>query len=64
MTYKIKEARIKAGLTQKELSEKSGVSRSLINSIETGKRTITSTRTLARIADALNVSVGDIFFND
>lgn len=62
MRFKIKEARMKAGMTQSELAEKSGVSRSIISDIETGKRDVTSTRTLSKIASALGVNIGDIFF--
>lgn len=62
MRFKIKAARMKAGMTQTELAEKSGVSRSLIHDLETGKRDVTSTKTLAKIASALGVGIGDIFF--
>ena len=37
MINKVKEFRVNAGLTQKELGEKVGVSRQAINAIETGK---------------------------
>ena len=37
MVNKIKELRERAGLTQKELGERVGVSRQAINAIETGK---------------------------
>ena len=64
MRFKIKEARMKAGMTQAELVENSGVSRSIIHELETGKRDVTSTKTLAKIASALGVGIGDIFFAD
>ena len=62
MRFKIKEARVKAGMTQTALAEKSGVSRSIISQLENGKRDITSTKTLVKIASALGVNIGDIFF--
>ena len=62
MRFKIKEARERAGMTQTELAEKSGVSRSIINQLETGKRDVTSSKTLVKIASALGVNIGDIFF--
>ena len=37
MVNKVKELRERAGLTQKELGERVGVSRQAINAIETGK---------------------------
>lgn len=62
MGYKIKEARERAGLSQAELAEKAGVSRSIINGLETGRASVTTTTTIARIATALGVSVDEIFF--
>lgn len=61
MRFKIREARMKAGMTQTELAEKSGVSRSIISQLENGKRDITSTKTLVKIASTLGVDIGDIF---
>lgn len=63
MGYKIKEIREEAGMTQAELSEKSGVARSIINGLETGRTTITTTETLKKIASALNRKVSEIFFD-
>lgn len=59
---KLKSARENANLTQKELSENSGVSRVVINQIENGKRTIVTSETLVKLAGALNCDVADIFF--
>lgn len=61
--YRIKEFRENLKLTQEELAVKSGVSRSLISELETGKRTVTSTDTLLKIATALNRSVKEIFLD-
>ena len=64
MEYRIKECREANGFTQEELSEKSGVSRAIISGLETGSITVTTTKTLQRIAGALGVSVSALFFAD
>ena len=56
----IKKARKAAGLTQKELGEKLGVSNTMIAIYETGRR-MPKTDTLQRIASALNCSVASLF---
>ena len=58
--YKIREKREAQNLTQERLSELSGVSRSLINQLETGKIASTTTDTLRKLAVALNCEVGDL----
>ena len=63
MGYKIKEIREAAGMTQQQLSERSGISRSIINGLETGRTKTTTTATLRKIAIALNKKVADIFFD-
>lgn len=64
MGYKIKEARQAMGLSQEELSEKSGVSRTIISGLETGRLTVTTTGTVKKIADALGKKVSEIFFDE
>ena len=64
MGYRIRERRIAKHITQAQLAEKSGVSRSIINGLETGRSSITTTDTLVKISKALNCSVEDIFFAD
>ena len=59
--YRIKEFREQQGITQQDLAEKADVSRSIISELETGKRTVTKTDTLFRIAKALNIPFRDIF---
>lgn len=61
MKYKIKERREKMGISQEELSKKSGVSRTIISGLETGTITTTTTKTLLNIAEALECKVSDIF---
>lgn len=61
MEIKLKELREKAKLTQKELADKSNVSQNLIARIESGELTSTSTKTLFKLADALNTKVENFF---
>lgn len=64
MGYKIKEVREAAKMTQEELAEKSGVSRTTISQLENGTLRITTTKTLVKLARALNKSVDQIFFDE
>jgi transcriptional regulator with XRE-family HTH domain len=56
---KIKELRDKAGMTQAELSEKSGISQEHISRIENGKYS-PNVKTADKIAGALGVTLMDI----
>jgi len=60
MNTRIKEIRMKKGLTQKELSEQSNLSERQIIRIENNKSNPTLC-TLDRIAKALNKTVDEIF---
>ena len=62
MWYRIKEIRNEKGMSQEELSVKSGISRTIISGLESGTRANTSAGTLLKIADALGVGVEEIFF--
>ncbi len=62
MGNKLKEAREAAGLSQEQLSEKSGISRTTISSIENNAVRATSTKTLLALANALDTTVNNIFF--
>lgn len=64
MGYKIKEVREALKMTQEELAEKSGVSRGTISALENGLVRITTTKTLLKLAGALETSVEQIFFAD
>lgn len=55
---KVHDARKKAGLTQEELAEKSGLQQSHISRIENGKHS-PSPYTLEKIATALGIPVGE-----
>ena len=62
MGFKVKEARESVGMTQEELEQKSGVSRTIISGLETGTIKNTTTKTLMMIAEALGTTVENIFF--
>ena len=64
MGYRIKEVREARKMTQEELSDKSGVSRGTISALENGTVRATTTKTLVKIAQALDVSVDRIFFTE
>ena len=61
MEYIGKEIREGKRLTQDELAKKSGVSRSIICGLETGRTKTTTTKTLFKIAAVLSVSINDLF---
>ena len=61
MGYRIKQVRESKGMSQTELAEKSGITRTTIWKLETDDKAVTTTDTLAKIAQALGVSIGDIF---
>lgn len=64
MGYRIKDRRTELRMTQEELSEKSGVSRQTISTLETNNDYSVSTKTLSRIAKALNTTVASLFFEN
>ena len=61
MGYRIKEVREEKRMTQEELSAKSGISRTTISGLENGTVRSTSTKTLLKIATALETTVDNIF---
>lgn len=64
MGYRIREFREAMKMTQNELAKKSGVSRGTISAMENGTNRETTTKTLVKIARALETSVDRIFFED
>ncbi len=58
----VKERRKQLGLSQTELSNRSGVNRQTIYLIENGSLENIESKTMLKIAIALNCDVGDIFF--
>lgn len=61
MAYKIKELREKRKLSQAELAELSGVSRPTIIRLENSEDVVVNSKTLEKIANALNVSIRTLF---
>ena len=62
MGYKIKELREAMKMTHEELAEKSGVSRGTISALENGIDRTTTSKTLVKLAQALDTTVDRIFF--
>lgn len=62
MGYRIKELREKRNMTQEELADKSGVCRATISGLENGMERATTIKTLSRLAEALEVTVDQLFF--
>ena len=62
MGYKIKEVREEKRMTQEELAEKSGVSRSTIVALEKGTMNDVKMSTLQKLASAMDTTVQKIFF--
>lgn len=62
MKNRVKEFREKLGLTQEELAQKSGVSRTTISGFENGSIEITTNTTMEKIAEALNKKTKTVFF--
>ena len=63
MKNKLKEIRIKKGISQKELSEKTGISLKAISSYEQGSRDLikASFENIVKIVKALDCKVFDLF---
>ena len=61
MEYKIKKLRENMGLTQDDLAKKSGVNRTTIVYLESGKEVNVTAGTLKKIAKCLNVDIKEIF---
>jgi transcriptional regulator with XRE-family HTH domain len=61
MGYRIREIRESKGITQTELSERSGVARATIWRLESGEEEVTTSKTLLKIAEVLGVTVGELF---
>ncbi len=60
----VRKRRIELHLTQQELSKKSKVSCKNIDLIEKGELLYIESKTMFKIATALECDIGDIFFNE
>lgn len=60
----LKKIREEQGLSQEELSRKSGVSRTIISELENDKTEVITNITLEKLAKALKRKVSDIFFQE
>lgn len=58
---KLKQARVRSGMSQEELANRVHLSVSMIQSIETGRRD-GSTKTLIALASALNTTPNDLLY--
>ena len=64
MGYRIGELREAMKMTQEELANRNGVSRGTISALENGSMRNTTSKTLLKLAQALNTSVDRIFFTE
>ena len=64
MGYRIREVRESKSMTQEELAEKSGVSRTTISQLENGEMKNTTSKTLLKLAQALDTTVERNFFTE
>lgn len=63
MAYNIREIRRQRHITQEELARRSNVSRGTISALERGTQSQTTVKTLLKLANALDVDVGNFFAN-
>lgn len=61
MKNKLKIVRERKNMTQGELVEKSGVSRTVISQLENGSRTVVTSETMLKISKALGEPLEEIF---
>lgn len=61
MRSNIKTIREKMGMSQEELAVKAGISRVTLSCLETGAAESASTKTLLKIATALNTPIEEVF---
>ena len=58
---RLKAFREEQGMSQEELSEKAGLSRTTISKIENNEEVNVNTKTIAKIAEVFNVAPSEIF---
>lgn len=64
MNNRLKILRVSQNLSQEELAKKSGVARTTISLIETNSLENIESKTMLKLAVALNCDIGDIFFKE
>lgn len=64
MGYRVKEIREAKNLTQEELEQRSGISRQTISAIENGKAGNVTVGTLKALANGLETTIGELFFDE
>lgn len=64
MILQLRKLRLLKGLSQEELSERSNISKHILIGLENGDITITTTKTLLKIAEVLNCSVNQFFLHN
>ena len=60
----IREIRKLKGMTQKELGEKTGLTKDYIGALERGKMQNPSLQTMKKLSEALDTSIMDLFFSE
>lgn len=58
---RIKEVREEKNMTQTELEEKAGVTRTVISQLENGSRTVVTSETMLKLSKALGRSLDELF---
>lgn len=58
---RLKAFREERGMSQEELSEKTGLSRTTISKIENNEEAVVSTKTIAKLAEVFDVAPSEIF---
>lgn len=64
LKYRLREIRESKGITQEELANKSGITRTTIWKLETGDDEVSTTKTLLSLAKALECSISDFFYDE
>lgn len=61
MKNKIKETRESIGITQQELAEKAGVSRTIVSQLENGSKDVITSTTMLKISKVLDKPIESLF---
>lgn len=58
---RLREVRKKSGISQEELSKRTGLSRTTLSKIESNEEAVVTTETIVKLAEAFDVKPSDIF---